>query len=94
MRHSKVVKAEITSAESFCSTSQFLAHDGSPNTFVNAKVSTQRKTILFLHKLTFLLCRSVSFLGFACGTWPSTGRGVVRALHIHSMKMKTTKISS
>ena len=28
-RHSKVVGVEISSAESFCSTSQFLAHSGS-----------------------------------------------------------------
>ena len=70
-RHSEVV--EISSAESFCSTSQFLTHGGRPDTF------TQRKTRPLLHKLASSLCRSVLFLRFTCGAWPSTGRGVVRA---------------
>ena len=34
---------EISSAESFCSTSQFLTHGGSPDTFVIAKASTQKE---------------------------------------------------
>ena len=84
----EVVKAEISSAESFCSTSQFLAYGGSPDTFVIAKVSTQRKTRPLLHKLASSLRCSVSFLRFACGVWPSTGRGVVRASRICSAKIK------
>ena len=60
---------------------QFLAHDGTPDTF------TQRKTRLLLHKLASSLRRSVSFLWFACG------RGVVRVSRIRSAKIKTTKIS-
>ena len=35
-----------------------------------------------LHKLASPLHRSVSFLRFARGAWPSTGRGVVRATRI------------
>ena len=63
----------------FCSTSQFLAHDSSPDTFVIAKASTQRKTRPLLHKLASSLRRSVSFLRFTCRAWLSTDRGVVKA---------------
>ena len=31
---------------------------------------------------------------FACGEWSSTGRGMVRVLHICSTEIKTVKISS
>ena len=89
MRHSEIVEAEISSAESFCSTSQFLAHDSSPDTFLIAKAFTQRKTRPLLHKLASSLRRSVSFLQFACGAWPSTCRGVVRASCIHSAKISS-----
>ena len=73
MRRSEVVKVEISSAESLCSTSHFLAHGGSSDTFVIAKASTQkaRKARPLLHKLASLLRRSVSSLQFACGAWPS-----------------------
>ena len=90
MRRSKVVKDKISSAESFCSTSQFLTHSGSP-AFVIAKAYTQRKTRPLLHKLTY---HSVSFLHFACGAWPPTGKGVVRVSCIHSTKIKAKKIFS
>ena len=91
VRRSEVVVAEINSAESFCSTGQFLAHDSSSYTFVIAKVSTQRRTRPFLHKLASSLCRSVLFLQFACGAWPSTDRNVVRASRIRSANIKTAK---
>ena len=92
VRRSEVVVAEINSAESFCSTGQFLAHDSSSYTFVIAKVSTQRKTRPFLHKLASSLnCHSVLFLQFACGAWPSTGKNVVRVSRIRSAKIKTAK---
>ena len=42
-RRSEVVEVKINSAESFCSTSQFLAHSGSPDTFVIVKASTQKE---------------------------------------------------
>ena len=83
--------AKISSAKSFYSTSKFLAHSCSPDIFMIAKASTKRKTRPLLHKLASSLHRSVSF---ACGMWPSAGRGVVRASHIHSTKIKTVKISS
>ena len=44
-----------------------------------------------LHKLASL--RPVSFLWFTCGVWLSTSR-VWLSAHIHSMKIKTAKISS
>ena len=91
VKRSEVVIAEINSAESFCSTGQFLAHDSSSYTFVIAKVSTQRRTRPFLHKLASSLCRSVLFLQFACGAWPSTDRNVVRASRIRSANIKTAK---
>ena len=37
------------------------------------------------------LCHLVSFIQFACGEWPSTGRGVVRASHICSPQKKPGK---
>ena len=47
-----------------------------------------------MHKLASLLRHSVSFLQFVCGAWPSTGRGVVRASHIHFAKMKISSKES
>ena len=61
-------------------------------TFVIAKAFTQRKTRPLLHKLASSLHCLVSSLRFACGAWPSTGRGVVRASRIRSVKIKTVKI--
>ena len=47
MRMTEVVKdetkVEISSAEFFCSTSQFLTCSGSLDTYVNAKFSTQKE---------------------------------------------------
>ena len=57
--------------------------------FVVVKASTQRIT---KHKLASSLHRSVSFLRFACGAWPSTGRGVVED-HTFIPWEKNVKIS-
>ena len=62
--------------------------------FRNCRGLHKRKTKPLLDKLASSLHRSVSFYRFACGAWPSTGRGVVRALLICSVKIKTVKISS
>ena len=60
-RGSEVVKVEISSAKFFCSTSQFLPHDSSPDAFVIVRASTQkRKTRFLLHKLASSLRCSVS----------------------------------
>ena len=67
-------------------THRFLSHDGSLDTFLFAKASTQRKIRPLLHKLASSLCHSVSFLRFAYGAWLSTGRGVARASRIHKNK--------
>ena len=58
-------------------------------TFIIVKVSTQKKTRPLLDKL-----RLVSFLWLSYGVLSPTGRGVVRASHIHSAKMETMKIYS
>ena len=92
-RCSEVVEVEISSAESFCSTSQILTHSGTHDTFVIVNASTQ-KTRPLLHKLASSLRRSVLFLRFTCGVWPSTGRGVDRVSRIRSAKIKTANISS
>ena len=63
-------------------------HGGSPDTFIIAKVSTQKKTC------ASLLLHSVSFLRFSCGVSPSTGRGVIRVSHICAAKIETMKIYS
>ena len=39
----KLSEWRISSAESFCSTRQFRAHGGSPDTFIIVKVSTQKE---------------------------------------------------
>ena len=77
----------------FCSKFHFLTHGGSLDTFISAKVSIQRKTRPLLHKLASLLHHSVSFLRFACGACPPTGRGVVGVSRIHCAKIKTMKNS-
>ena len=41
--HSGVVEVETSSIESYCSTSQFLTHSDSPDTFIIAKASTQKE---------------------------------------------------
>ena len=77
----------------FCSKFHFLTHGGSLDTFISAKVSIQRKTRPLLHKLASLLHHSVSFLRFACGACPPTGRGVVGVSRIHCAKIKTVQNS-
>ena len=67
-------------------TRRFLSHGGSPDTFVIAKASTQRKIRPLLHKLASSLRHSVSFLRFTYGAWLSTGRGVARASRIRGNK--------
>ena len=67
-RRSEVVKVETSSAKSL----------------VSRPHPEQRKISLLLHKLASLLRHLESFLWFACEVWPSTGRGVVRALQIRS----------
>ena len=42
-RRTKGVEVEIGSADSFCLTSQSLVHGGSPDTFVNTMVCTQKE---------------------------------------------------
>ena len=82
--------------ESFCSASQFLAHSASVDSFVFAKASaTQKEDRQLLHSLLmhFIVKCPCVFFVFG-GAWPSTGRDVVRLSHIHSVKIKTTKVSS
>ena len=62
-------KSKSALQRSFCSTSQFLAHGGSPAAFIIAKASTQKKTRALLCMLASLLCHSMVFLQFACGVW-------------------------
>ena len=81
-RHSKVVEVEISSAESFCSTSQFLARDGSLDTFIIVKVSTQ-KTRRLLHKLASSLCSS-----FMASNKTHSPVG----LHVHYVNLKTCNL--
>ena len=69
-RYSEVVKVEISSAEFFCSTRQFLPHDSSPDAFVILRASThKRKTSPLLHKLASLLHCSVSLIQLTHGVW-------------------------
>ena len=79
-RCSRVVEVKISSAESFCSTNQFLAHSSSPDTFVIAKASTLKEDYGVVQHACFF-SHSVLFLQFASGTWPYVAinfRGVVR----------------
>ena len=46
----------------------------------------KRKTRWLSCKPPSSLCRSMSFLWFACKTWPSTDRGAIRTSHICSTK--------
>ena len=72
-RCSEVVEGEISSIESFCSTSQFLTRGGS--LYVIAKASAQKEEHPLLHKLAFSLS-VVSLVRM----WQvsSTDRGVVK----------------
>ena len=65
-RRSEAVVVEISSAESFGSTSQFLTHGGSPDTFVTTKDSIQKEDRRY--------CRSL-LLRSAFSTGSHVGRG-------------------
>ena len=86
-RRSKDAHVEISSAQSFCSKASF-----SPTAAVLILLQLRtpphkRKTRPLLHKLASSLCHSLPFFQFACGAWPSTGRGVDRATRIRSAKI-------
>ena len=66
----------------------FIPLGGSPDIFVIVKGFHTKGR---LGRFASLLRCSVSFFHSTCGAWPSTGRGVVRALHT---KIKTAKFFS
>ena len=77
-------KIKISSAESFCSMSQFLPHSGSPDTLPLQKGRLRLLQVFF--------ASSFNVVSLVC-MWLSTSRGVVRVC-ICSVKIKTAKISS
>ena len=90
MRMTEVVKdetkVEISSAESFCSTSQFLTHSSSLDTSVNAKVFTQKEdyavvTQACFFTLSFRVVSSLHMWGMAInllGVWSKRHTFIVR----------------
>ena len=76
-RHSKIVRVGINWI--FCSTSQFLAQGGSPDTFVIAKASTWNEDYAIVAQACF-------FTSIIQCCFFDLHVGVVRASHIHSAK--------
>ena len=84
-RCSEAVEVEISSADSFCLTNQFLAHGGSLHIFINTMASTQRKTQPLLQNTSLFCCFFESPGLHIVGSGLSVAR--------FSMNIKTAKTS-